>query len=113
MKQINIFTLCSETTIEGTHHFQDIVVNDTEYSGYITIDATEESLKLALDTAMTQLQSLQEDHRNYGFGDGDYYDSIQDFMDQIAQLVCHAKNLPVSFEVQKYIDTTVAFWKEI
>lgn len=118
MKQINIFTLCSEITIKGNRHFHldedEDVIAEMQFSGYITVDATEEAIKESLDDAMQQLQSITERYKEGGFILlYHYYDYFPDFMDQIAQLVYHALNLHVSFEVQKYVDTTVAFWETI
>lgn len=114
MKQINILTLCGHITVKGNLKPQVIKMNDSEFSGCITLDATEESVKDSLDAAMLQLQSLTERYqRDKGLGDDTYYDYVPDFMDQIAQLVYHALDLHVSFEVQEYVDTTVALWELI
>ena len=115
MKQINILTRCSEITIKGNNHLDDLRVLEVgmQFTGYISLDATEEAVKDSLDAAMLQLQSLLESYHEYGIGDDAYYDYVPDFMDQIAQLVYHALDLHVTFEVRKYVDTTIAFWQTI
>lgn len=115
MKQINIFTRCSEITIKGNNHLDDLRVLEVgmQFTGYISLDATEEAVKDSLDESMLQLQSLLESYHEYGLGDDAYYDYVPDFMDQIVQLVYHALDLHVTFEVRKYVDTTIAFWQTI
>lgn len=122
MKQINILTRCSEITIKGNkitikgnNPLEDLRVLEVgmQFTGYISLDATEEAVKDSLDESMLQLQSLLESYHEYGLGDDAYYDYVPDFMDQIVQLVYHALDLHVTFEVQKYVDTTVAFWETI
>lgn len=114
MKQINILTLCGHITVKGNLKPQVIKMNDSEFSGYLTLDATEESVKDSLDEAMLQLQSLTEIYQiDKELGDYTYYYYIPDFMDQIAQLVYHALDLHVTFEVYKYVNTTIAFWETI
>ena len=107
MKQINIFTVCSELIIKGNtdNQYTEVEIDGSNFSGYITLDATPEAIKDSLDDAMIQLEKLYS--RKYqGFGLGDYtyydyyYDYLPDLLDQIVQLIIHGASIKVDQIIQ-------------
>lgn len=60
MKQINIFTVCSELIIKGNtdNQYTEVEIDGSNFSGYITLDATPEAVKDSLDDAMIQLEKI-------------------------------------------------------
>ena len=104
MKQINIFTVCSEIIIKGNtdNQYTEVEIDGSNFSGYITLDATPEAIKDSLDDAMVQLEKLySRKYQGLGLGDDTYYDYLPDFFDQIAQLIIHGAILKVDLIIQE------------
>lgn len=103
MKQINIFTLCSELIIKGNtdNQYTGVEIDGSLFSGYITLDATPEAIKDSLDDAMVQLEKYYSRKvQGLGLGDDTYYDYLPDFLDQITQLIIHGASLKVDLIFQ-------------
>lgn len=106
MKQINIFTVCSELIIKGNtdNQYTEVVIDGDGplFSGYITLDATPEAVKDSLDDAMIQLEKYYSRKvQGLGLGDDTYYEYLPDFLDQIIQLIIHGASLKVDLIVQE------------
>lgn len=98
MKQINIFTVCSELIIKGNtdNQYTEVEIDGSNFSGYITLDATPEAIKDSLDDAMIQLEKLySRKYQGFGLGDDTYYDYLPDLLDQIVQLIIHGASIKV------------------
>lgn len=103
MKQINIFTVCSELIIKGNtdNQYTEVEIDGSNFSGYITLDATPEAVKDSLDDAMIQLEKYYSRKvQGIGLGDDTYYDYLPDFLDQITQLIIHGASLKVDLIIQ-------------
>lgn len=103
MKQINIFTACSELIIKGNtdNKYTEVEIDESLFSGYITLDATPEAVKDSLDDAMIQLEKYySRKAQGIGLGDDTYYDYLPDFLDQITQLIIHGASLKVDLIIQ-------------
>lgn len=75
MKQINIFTVCSEIVIKGNtdNQYTEVEMDGSLFSGYITLDATPEAVKDSLDDAMIQLEKYYSRKvQGLGLGDDTY-----------------------------------------
>lgn len=106
MKQINIFTVCSELIIKGNtdNKYTEVEIDGdgSLFSGYITLDATPEAVKDSLDDAMIQLEKYYSRKvQGLGLGDDTYYDYLPDLFDQITQLIIHGASLKVDLIVQE------------
>lgn len=103
MKQINIFTVCSELIIKGNtdNQYTEVEIDGFNFSGYITLDATPEAIKDSLDDAMIQLEKLySRKYQGFGLGDDTYYDYLPDLLDQIVQLIIHGASIKVDQIIQ-------------
>lgn len=103
MKQINIFTVCSELIIKGNtdNQYTEVEIDGSNFSGYITLDATPEAVKDSLDDAMIQLEKYYSRKvQGLGLGNDTYYDYLPDFLDQIIQLIIHGASLKVDLIIQ-------------
>lgn len=103
MKQINIFTVCSELIIKGNtdNQYTEVEIDGSNFSGYITLDATPEAIKDSLDDAMIQLEKLySRKYQGFGLGDDTYYDYLPDLLDQIVQLIIHGASIKVDQIIQ-------------
>lgn len=103
MKQINIFTVCSEIIIKGNtdNQYTEVEIDGYFFSGYLTLDATPEAIKDSLDDAMIQLEKYYSRKvQGLGFGDDTYYNYLPDFLDQIIQLIIHGASLKVDLIIQ-------------
>lgn len=103
MKQINIFTVCSELIIKGNtdNQYTEVEINGFIFSGYITLDATPEAIKDSLDDAMIPLEKYYSRKvQGLGLGDDTYYDYLPDLLDQIVQLIIHGASIKVDQIIQ-------------
>lgn len=114
MKQINIFTVCSELIIKGNtdNQYTEVEIDGSNFSGYITLDATPEAVKDSLDDAMIQLEKYYSRKvQGLGLRDDTYYDYLPDFLDQITQLIIHGASLKVDLIFQgTYLELNLAYY---